>query len=175
MQRSPHVTVILTFILITLACGSGTPDGSGQEGQPELSAEKQLLPDFSLMEAGGEQFSNKDLAEKVVLLNFWATWCGPCRIEMPWFIEFQRKYKDKGFTVLAISLDEEGWEVVRPFLADLDANFPVVVGDDELSEDFGGIYALPTTLIIDRSGNIVSRHTGLVSKASYESDIEALL
>lgn len=94
---------------------------------------------------------------------------------MPWFIEFQRKYKDKGFTVLAVSLDEEGWEVVRPFLADLDANFPVVVGDDELSEDFGGIYALPTTLIIDRSGNIVSRHTGLVSKASYESDIEALL
>ena len=94
---------------------------------------------------------------------------------MPWFIEFQRKYKDQGFSVVAVSLDEEGWDIVRPFLDDLKPNFPVLLGNDEMAEDFGGIMALPTTLIIDKQGNITARHMGLVSKGDYEDQIEELL
>ena len=110
-----------------------------------------------------------------MLLNFWATWCGPCKIEMPWFIDFQRKYKDRGFMVLAVSLDEEGWEVVRPFTTELKPNFPVLLGNDAMAEEFGGVVALPTSFIVNKKGEIVTRHTGLVSKSEYESEIERLL
>jgi thiol-disulfide isomerase/thioredoxin len=109
-----------------------------------------------------------------VLLNFWATWCGPCKIEMPWFIEFQRQYKDKGFTVLAVSLDDE-IDPVAPFVEKYKLNFPVVWGDNETADKFGGVAALPTTLIIDREGDIVGTHTGLVSKSVYVEQIESLL
>jgi hypothetical protein len=94
---------------------------------------------------------------------------------MPWFIEFQRKYKDRGFSVVAVSLDEEGWDVVKPFAEEMKFNFPVLLGNDELAERFGGIQALPTTLIIDKEGRIYSNHMGLVSMSDYEDEINKLL
>ena len=134
-----------------------------------------LAPEFALPDADGRPVRLSDFRGKVVLLNFWATWCGPCKIEMPWFVEFQRKYRDRGFTVVAVSLDEQGWLAVKPFLDDLQPNFPVVVGSDELAEEFGGIVALPTTFLIDRDGQIRSQHTGLVGAGQYEEGIEKLL
>lgn len=155
--------------MFALGCGSGTTGhtDSGRSDQP--------LPEFSVPGIDGDMLSNDDLAGKVALVNFWATWCGPCKIEMPWFVEFQRKYKDRGFTVLAISLDEDGWDPVRAFAEQMEFNFPVALGGDPVSEAFGGIYVLPTTLIVDREGTIVSRHAGLVPKAEYETEIESLL
>ena len=90
--------------------------------------ERKPAPDFTLKDEAGRDVTLSDYRGKVVLLNFWATWCGPCKIEMPWFVAFQRKYKDQGFTVIAVSLDEEGWDVVRPFVEEYGLNFPVVVG-----------------------------------------------
>jgi cytochrome c biogenesis protein CcmG/thiol:disulfide interchange protein DsbE len=116
-----------------------------------------------------------DLKGKVVLLNFWATWCAPCRVEMPWFVDLQRKYKDRGFTVVAVSLDEEGFAAVQPFADSLGLNFPVVIGDDGLAAEFGGVTALPTTFLIDREGRIRSVHPGLVSADEYADRIEKLL
>ena len=113
-------------------------------------------------------------SDEPVLVDFWATWCGPCKIEMPWFVEFQRQYKDKGFTVLAVSLDDD-IDPVAPFVEKYELNFPVVWGDEETADKFGGIAALPTTLIIDRQGNVVDSHTGLVGKAIYVEQIESLL
>ena len=133
------------------------------------------VPAFDLRDLDGNAFTNADIEGKVVLLNFWATWCGPCKIEMPWFVDFQRKYKDRGFTVMAISLDEGGWDPVREFAEAMEFNFPVLLGDDTISEAFGGIWALPTTLIVNPDGKIVSTHQGLVAKATYETEIEALL
>jgi peroxiredoxin len=94
---------------------------------------------------------------------------------MPWFVEFQRQYKDQGFSVVAVSLDSEGWEVVKPFAEEYKLNFPVVVGDDDLADKFGGIAALPTTFIIYKEGRITASHTGLVSKSDYEDEIKNLL
>ena len=131
--------------------------------------------DFALENGEGKVVQLSDYKGQVVLLNFWATWCGPCKVEMPWFVEFQRKYKDQGFTVLAISMDEEGWDIVRPYLADNPVNFPVVIGDEETADKFGGVMALPMTLVIDKQGQIVGRHKGLVDKSLYEEEIEALL
>ena len=140
-------------------------------GESELGT----LPTFALQDLDGNAVTDGDLEGKVALVNFWATWCGPCKIEMPWFVDFQRKYKDRDFTVIAISLDEDGWDPVRRFAEDLELNFPVLLGDDSVAEDFGGVWALPTTLIVDRSGAVSARHMGLVSRSIYEGEIEGLL
>ena len=133
------------------------------------------LPGFRLEDQSGTQVTSREIEGKVVLLNFWATWCGPCRTEMPWFVEFQDRYRDSGFTVLAVSMDQEGWEVVRPFVEEQDLNFPVFVADSDFGDAFGGVNVLPTTFIVDRTGKITARHRGLISKSEYEKEIEALL
>ena len=133
------------------------------------------LPGFRLEDQSGTQVTNLEIEGKVVLLNFWATWCGPCRTEMPWFVEFQDRYQDSGFTVLAVSVDQQGWEVVRPFIEEQGLNFPVFVGDRDFGEGFGGVNVLPTTFIVDRTGKITARHRGLIDKSEYEKEIEALL
>ena len=133
------------------------------------------LPGFRLEDQSGTQVTNREVEGKVVLLNFWATWCGPCRTEMPWFVEFQDRYGESGFTVLAVSMDQQGWEIVRPFIEQQGLNFPVFVGDQDFGEAFGGVNVLPTTFIVDRTGKITARHRGLIDKSEYEKEIEALL
>ena len=110
-----------------------------------------------------------------MLLNFWATWCEPCKVEIPWFISFQQKYKNRDFVVLGVSMDDDGWESVKPYLAQSKINYQVVVGNDDISKLFGEIDALPTTFVIDRGGHIANSHTGLVSKLTYEEEIGTLL
>lgn len=167
MPPKARFPIILALALGAASCASQAPvDGHGST---------RPLPEFSIQDLDGNLVTNENLDGKVALVNFWATWCGPCKIEMPWFVDFQRKYKDQGFTVLAISLDEDGWDPVREFAAELELNFPVVLGDDPLAEDFGGIRALPTTLVVNREGEVVFTHTGLVSRSTYEKEIEALL
>jgi cytochrome c biogenesis protein CcmG/thiol:disulfide interchange protein DsbE len=115
-----------------------------------------------------------DYKGKVVLLNFWATWCTPCRLEIPWFVEFERKYKDRGFAVLGVSMDEGGWDEVKPFLAEAKVNYRVLLGDDKIAQDYNGVESLPTSFIIDRDGGIASVHVGLVNKSRYEKDLSDL-
>ena len=138
-------------------------------------AERNRAPDFALKDAEGKTVRLSDYKGKVVLLDFWATWCGPCKIEIPWFLEFQRKHKDRGFEVLGISMDDEGWDDVKPFAARYQINYRLVLGDDVTSQKYGGIEALPTTFLIDRSGKIAAAHVGLSSKKSFEDGIEQLL
>jgi len=132
-------------------------------------------PDFELKDSDGRTVRLSDYRGKVVLLNFWATWCGPCRIEIPWFIEFERTLKDRGFAVLGVSLDEGGWDVVKPYLKQVGVNYRVLLGDDRVATLYGGVDSLPTTFLIDRQGRIAAVHVGLVSKKAYQQGIEALL
>ena len=139
--------------------------------------ERKQAPDFTLKDANGHTVRLSDYRGKVVLLDFWATWCGPCKIEIPWFQEFERQYKDKGFAVIGVAMDEEGWNVVKPFAQHMSINYRVVVGDDAIGDLYanGGIDALPTTFLIDRGGRIASIHVGLSSKSDFEDDIQELL
>ncbi len=134
-------------------------------------------PDFTLKDAAGKRVSLSDYKGKVVLLNFWATWCGPCKVEIPWFIEFEKQYRGQGFTVLGVSMDEDGWKAITPYVAEHHVNYPVVLGDEAVNERYGGIDALPTTLVIGRDGKVTAIHQGLPEqgRTEYEQEIRQLL
>jgi cytochrome c biogenesis protein CcmG/thiol:disulfide interchange protein DsbE len=135
----------------------------------------QTAPDFILKDASGADVRLSDYKGKVVLLNFWATWCGPCKAEIPWFEEFQRNYAGQGLSVIGISMDEDGWKVVRPYMEATRINYRIAIGDYALAQKYGGVTSLPETFLISRDGRIAGRHVGVVGKSDYESEIVQLL
>jgi Peroxiredoxin len=131
-------------------------------------------PDFTLPGSNGSPVTLSKYKGKVVLLNFWATWCGGCKVEIPWFMEFAEKYKRKGLVVIGASMDDDGWKVVRPFLKEKRMRYPVVVANSEVAKLYG-LDSMPMTLMIDRHGRIASSHVGLIDKSVFESEIQKLL
>lgn len=167
---SPYrIAVIALAACFLHGCAEPPKNGALKASNRRLPA-----PDFALKDLDGKTVHLSDYKGKVVLLDFWATSCGPCRIEIPWFTEIQRAKKDQGFEVLGVSLDD-GWEDVKPFLIAKKVNYRIVLGNDETTHAYGGIDAIPTTLLIDKKGNIASIHIGLGSKKEFESSIDALL
>jgi peroxiredoxin len=137
--------------------------------------DRRMAPDFVLDDASGKAVRLSDFRGKVVLLNFWATWCPPCRAEIPWFIEFQNLHQDAGFETLGVSMDEGGWGAVKPYIDAHKMTYRVMVGNDDVAQLYGAT-SLPATFIIDKSGRIASTHVGLViSKDEYEADIRTVL
>ncbi len=131
---------------------------------------------FELPDINGKMVRRADFDGKVLLVNFWATWCGPCLIELPWFIEFQKQYGPQGLQVVAISLDEEGLKVVKPFVDNHGMNaLTVLMGEAQTPGLFGGLLGLPTTFMIDRQGNYYSKHQGLADRAVVDQEIRQLL
>src|SRR5262249_35842505 len=163
--------------VLGLGCAAFFAGCTGTNVRAAVTAEKdrKAAPDFELKDATGKNVKLSDFKGKVVLLNFWATWCGPCKIEIPWFIDFQQQYKDRDFVILGVSMDDDGWKSVKPYIELKKINYRVMIGTEELSTLYGGVDALPTTFMIDREGRVASRHDGLVSKSDYVSEIQDLL
>jgi cytochrome c biogenesis protein CcmG/thiol:disulfide interchange protein DsbE len=132
-------------------------------------------PDFTLKDASGKAVSLRAFKGKVVLLNFWATWCVPCKTEIPWFIEFEKTYAARGFTVLGVSMDEDGWKAINPYVAQAKINYPIVLGNEDVNRAYGAFDALPTTLVIGRDGKVAFLHAGLIARDEYEKEIRGLL
>jgi thiol-disulfide isomerase/thioredoxin len=133
-----------------------------------------LAPQFSLTDITGKPLKLSDYQAKVVVLDFWATWCGPCRIEIPGFIELQKRYASQGFTMIGISMDDSP-EPVVDFYKELQMNYPVAVGNARLGELYGGLPGLPTTFLIGRDGRIYAKHVGAIDPAVFETEIKELL
>ena len=138
-------------------------------------AQGKKASDFELKTSDGKTVQLSQLKGKVVLLNFWATWCGPCRKEIPDFLEVYKEYKGKGFEIVGVSLDEEGWSVVNPFVKQYKINYPVVIGNGKIVRAYGGFEYIPTTFLIDKQGTIVHTFTGLVTKAELQRRLKNLL
>lgn len=133
-----------------------------------------LAPDFTLSDINGAKLSLSDYKGKVVLLDFWASWCGPCRIEIPWFVEMQEKYRGQGFAVLGVAMQDTP-ESVNNFYQQFRLNYPVAMGDSRVAALYGGIYGLPTSFVIGRDGRIYSQHSGTTGATIFQKEIEQLL
>lgn len=140
---------IFAFLLLTTTL-------SAQVGDP--------APEFSLKDKDGKTWSLESLRGKIVVLNFWATWCPPCRAEIPDFKKVYSKYRDKDVEFLGVSLDHKGWKVIEPFLEQWEINYPVVLGSSEIARDYGNVRSIPTTFIIDREGMVVDSHVGAMNE-----------
>jgi peroxiredoxin len=156
--------IALVAVCPLLACHSAHPP---QLGQP--------APDFTLTDSTGSPLRLSAYKGKVVLLDFWATWCGGCKVEIPWYVEFQNKYRDDGLSAIGVSMDDEGWKSVKPFLADHKLNYPAVIANQDVAHRYGGLTSLPMTLLIDRNGRVAESHAGVVDKDAFEKKIKALL
>jgi len=133
-----------------------------------------VIPDFSITDLSGQTLQLSRYRGKVVLLNFWATWCAPCRSEIPRFVDLQNKYDKEGFQIIGISLDDEP-KLVHTFYQQLRINYPVAIGDAKLAEQYGGILGLPVSFLIGRDGRIYARHTGETDISLIEQEIKSLL
>ncbi|MDP3072084.1 MAG: TlpA disulfide reductase family protein [Opitutaceae bacterium] len=138
---------------------------------PKLGA----APVWKLQDLEGKAVTSEQFKGKVVVVDFWATWCGPCRAEIPGYVELQKKYGAQGLVIVGVSLDQAGPDVVKAFAGKYGINYPIVMGDDEVQAKFGGIEAIPTTFLIDRDGQIRDRKLGAEETETYEKKIAAVM
>jgi cytochrome c biogenesis protein CcmG, thiol:disulfide interchange protein DsbE len=142
--------------------------GTLRQGQPLLA------PDFTLPQLDGQTLRLSSYRGKVVLLDFWATWCVPCREEIPNFMELQDKYREDGFEMIGISMDD-GPEPVRSFFQEFHMNYPVVMGNAKIGELYGGVLGLPIAFLLDRNGRVYAKHIGATKPEIIEKEVVALL
>jgi peroxiredoxin len=161
-------------IVIGFSCSKSSSAHSSPSTESAHSARK-LAPDFTLQDANGRSVTLSEFRGKAVLLNFWATWCGPCSLEIPWFTEFEQQFKSRGFEVLGVSMDEDGWKVIKPYITEHKINYRVLLGNDSVSQVYGGVDSLPTTFIVGRDGKVAYVHVGLAGKNEYQHEIETVL
>jgi peroxiredoxin len=190
-MRLNRVALGPALLLALLLCGkpqlqhafAQVQSNSGDQEPLIPVGQRKPAPNFILTDAKGDTINLATYKGKVVLLDFWATWCGGCKTEIPWYMEFDAKYKDRGLAVIGVSLDEDGWKTVKPFLAlDKDPEtgghtamkYPVVIGSDRLAKQYN-LTSMPMTLLIDRNARIAVSHTGMVVKDDWESKIRFLL
>ena len=166
MMRHPAGKI--AFVILSLVIPMRT-----QTHLVEANSRK-AAPDFTLVDSKAATIKLSNFRGRVVLLDFWATWCEGCKVEIPWYMEFQKKYKDNGLSVVGVSVNDDGWKSVKPFLEAKQVNYPVVLGDWDLAGRFG-VTSLPVTLLIDRNGSVADTHVGMVDKNIFDSEIQILL
>jgi thiol-disulfide isomerase/thioredoxin len=146
-----------------------------RSGPTPRIAKSSPAPDFTLESLDGKNMRLSDLRGKAVLLNFWATWCGPCKIETPWLVELQNQYGSQGLQVIGVAMDDSGKEDIAKFAKDMGVNYPVLLGKEAVGDAYGGVPALPESFFIGRDGKIVDKIIGLKGKAEIEDSIKKAL
>jgi len=170
-MRKQFVTAVLVFVVIAVGY---TLYRHRSTATHSPAAQHVVAPDFTLSQLSGQQLRLSDYRGKVVLLDFWATWCEPCRKETPFFIDLQNRYRDKDLQIIGVSMDD-GPEPVRDFYKQFNMNYPVVMGSAKIGEEYGGVLGLPIAFLLDRQGRIYARHMGATDVSVLEKEIRTLL
>ena len=173
--RNPLALVVVAVVAAAmLYAGFHMARRSGEE-PPHVLGKSTQAPNFTLETLDGKNMSLSDLRGKAVLLNFWATWCGPCKIETPWLVELQKEYGSQGLQVVGIAMDDSGKDDIEKFAKDMGVNYPVLLGKEAVGDAYGGVPALPESFFIGRNGKIVERIIGLKGRGEIEDAIKKAL
>lgn len=178
------LATLIAVVALALFANRATRIPSARAERTNQENKTTASPDFTLKDLEDHDVSLSQFKGKVVLVNFWATWCGPCKIEIPWLVELQDKYAPRGFTVLGVAMDEEGKGAVAPFVqkqqfkvggTSRSMNYTIVLGNDATADKFGGLLGFPTSVLISKDGRVVKRVDGLVSYDEIDKAIQSLL
>lgn len=175
MNRNP-----LALIVVALVVAFGIYIGYHKARRPGASLAARITqsipaPDFSLESLDGKTMRLSDFRGKAVLLNFWATWCGPCKIEMPWFVDLQNQYGAQGLQIVGVAMDDASKQDIAKFAKDMGVNYPILIGKESVGDQYGGVPALPESFLIARDGKIIDKIIGLMGKAEIEDSIKKAL
>lgn len=174
-NRNPLALVVVALVAAAmLYVGFHMARRSGPS-HPLGMAQATAAPDFTLESLDGKSMRLSDLRGKAVLLNFWATWCGPCKIETPWLVELQNRYGPEGLQVIGVAMDDSAKEDIAKFAKDMGVNYPVLLGKEAVGDAYGGVPALPESFFIGRDGKIVDKIMGLRGKSDIEDSIKKAL
>ena len=173
--RNPLALVVVAVVAATmLFVGFHMARRPGPEA-PAILSKSTPAPDFTLESLDGKNMRLSDFRGKAVLLNFWATWCGPCKVEMPWFVDFQKEYAQQGLQIVGVAMDDSSKEDIAKFAKDMGVNYPVLLGKEAVGDEYGGVPALPESFFIGRDGKIVDKIIGLKGKSEIEDSIKKAL
>jgi peroxiredoxin len=174
-SRSPlAIIVVVLLVALMLYFASHRVRRTGGSSTPRIT-QSSVAPDFSLESLDGGTMRLSDLRGKAVLLNFWATWCGPCKIEMPWFVDLQNQYRSQGLQIVGVAMDDASKDDIKKFAKDMGVNYPILIGKEAVGDQYGGVPALPETFLIGRDGKIVDKIIGLRGKSEIEDSIKKAL
>jgi thiol-disulfide isomerase/thioredoxin len=166
--------IILASLFLCLVPVLVSAEQSGEQPTIRFVRNPDPAPDFKLTSLDGKPVTLAGAHGKVILLNFWATWCGPCRAEIPDLIELQNKYKDR-LQILGLVVDDDDQDAIKDFVEKFGISYPVAIASDDIRLKYGGIAALPTSFVLDAEGRIVQKHEGLRDPLLYETEIRSLL
>ena len=176
MKRDPVVIIVVAMVVTVMLVFSfqmARRTGRGVSAGPSMKG--QTAPDFTLESLDGKTVHLSDFRGKGVLLNFWATWCQPCKIEMPWFAELQKQYGPQGLQIVGIAMDDASPKEIGEFAHDLGVNYPILVGKEAVGDAYGGVQFLPATFYIGRDGKVVDKVFGLKGRGEIEENIKKAL
>lgn len=177
MKRDPVVLIVVAMVVsLMLVFGFKVARRSNQgivAGTAQMKSG--VAPDFTLQSLDGQTVHLSDYRGKAVVLNFWATWCGPCKIEMPWFVDLQKQYGPAGLQFLGIAMDDASTKEIAEFAQSMNVNYPILIGKEAVGTAYGGVQFLPETFYIDRSGKVVDKAFGLKGRPEIEDAIKKIL
>ena len=176
MKRDPVVIIVVAMVVtVMLVFGFQMARRTGRGVSAGPSMKGQTAPDFTLESLDGKTVHLSDFRGKGVLLNFWATWCQPCKIEMPWFAELQKQYGPQGLQIVGVAMDDASPKEISEFAHDLGVNYPILVGKEAVGDAYGGVQFLPATFYIGRDGKVVDKVFGLKGRGEIEENIKKAL
>jgi thiol-disulfide isomerase/thioredoxin len=176
VQRNPLILFFVgAVVAVMLFAGIRIARNNRANGPANGQLIGAVAPDFELQTLDGRSLRLSSLRGKAVLLNFWATYCSPCKVEMPWFVELQKEYGPQGFQIIGVAMDDASTDDIAKFAKDMGVNYPILLGKEAVGLSYGGVNVLPTTFFLDRDGKVIAREFGLQSRSVFVDHIKEAL